>query len=167
MKQIKLPQDKKKFLMPGLSLLLLASVLVALYFFSQYQKTQSLLKNPTATSASEVKEITEKVGVLIELPKGEEPTVATVSDKNKLKDQAFFKNAENGDKVLIYTKAKKAILYRPSTNKIIEVAPVNLGEGTPSAAPAASPSVSPTPSTFIPFIPTSTPLPSPSPTVAP
>jgi hypothetical protein len=31
-----------------------------------------------------------------------------------------------GDKVLIYSRAQKAILYSPSKNKIIEVAPINL-----------------------------------------
>ena len=75
---------------------------------------------------SEMKQIVDKVGKLIELPENEEPTLATISDKDKLKDQAFFLNAQNGDKVLVYEKAGKAILYRPSTGKIVEVAPLNV-----------------------------------------
>ncbi len=135
------PALPKLKLKPSKNLLLLASVVIVVllalipsaYFYNQYRQ----LKNPTVLAESEVKSIVEKVGKLIELPKGENPTVATVSDKSKLADQAFFVNAQNGDKVLIYTTSKKAILYRPSTNKIIEVAPVNLGanQGTPSASP--------------------------------
>jgi len=74
-----------------------------------------------------VNKLVKEVGQLIELPK-ETPTVATITDENKLKDQAFFANAKNGDKVLIFTNSKKAILYRPSLKKIIEVAPINLGQ---------------------------------------
>jgi len=44
-----------------------------------------------------------------------------VTDANSFSNQAGFENAENGDKVLIYTNAKKAILYRPSINEIIVV----------------------------------------------
>lgn len=105
------------------------------YFFTKYQKSQELLKNPTEAARQEVKAIMEQVGKLIELP-NEEPTVATVSDKEKVKDQPFFAKAENGDKVLIYTQARKAILYRPLTNKIIEVSTVNLG-GDTGASPSA------------------------------
>lgn len=63
------------------------------------------------------------VGELMFLP-SEEPTIATVTDKEKLAKQPFFAQAENGDKVIIYTKAKKAILYRPSQKKIVDVAPL-------------------------------------------
>lgn len=86
---------------------------------------------------SEDKQLIAAVGRLIEVPIDESPTVATVVDAEKVKTQAFFINAQNGDKVLLYTKASKAIIYRPSTNKIIEVAPVNLGntqaQGTTTA----------------------------------
>ena len=69
------------------------------------------------------------VGKLMVLPTDEVPTLATVSDPDKLKDQAFFAHAEIGDKVLIYTKARKAILYSPSKNVIVEVSPLNITGG--------------------------------------
>ena len=80
----------------------------------------------------------EKISSLILLPQGEEPTVATVADKTKLDSQPFFKDALNGDKVLIYAKAGVAILYRPSLNKIVTVAPVQTVADqtlTPTPAP--------------------------------
>lgn len=84
------------------------------------------------------KELVEKVGKLVALPSGEEPTVATVTEREKLAGQPFFASAENGDKVLIYTKARKAILYDPDTNRVLEIAPLNIDE--PLALPSASPS---------------------------
>ena len=68
-------------------------------------------------------DVVDKVGKLMILP-GETATIATVTDVTKLNSQVFFKNAKNGDKVLIFTAAGKAILYRPGINKIIEVTAV-------------------------------------------
>ena len=59
----------------------------------------------------------------------------------KLGDQAFFSKAQKDDRVVIYAQAKKAILYRPSTKKIVEVAPLNIGENqaqTGQQAPAGT-----------------------------
>lgn len=91
--------------------------------------------------------LVETVGKLINLPEGEKPTVATVTDLNKLKSQSFFANAAVGDKVLVYFQAKKAYLYRPSTNKLIDIGPVSsvdqsnltsvAGEATVSASSKA------------------------------
>lgn len=64
------------------------------------------------------------------LPIGEIPTVATVSEPEKLKNQEFFKDAKKGDKVLIYTNARKAILYDPLADKIITIAPVSLDKNS-------------------------------------
>jgi hypothetical protein len=66
-----------------------------------------------------------RVGKLVQLPPGETPTVATVTDLKPLAGEAFFKEAAVGDKVLIYATSSKAILYRPSTDKVIQVAPLN------------------------------------------
>lgn len=92
------------------------------YYYKSYQK---LIKNPDIVTQQEVTWLQNKVGRLMQIP-NEVPSTATVIDKDKLKSQAFFNNSENGDKVLIYTEAKKAILYRPSTDKIIEVMPIAL-----------------------------------------
>lgn len=107
------------------------SLVAASYFFIQYR---SLKADPNKANAEETQKLVSRVGALILLPANEAPTVATVVDPEQLKDQPFFLNAKKGDKLLLYTSAKKAILYDPSAHKIIEVAPVNLGEG--SGAPA-------------------------------
>jgi hypothetical protein len=77
------------------------------------------------------------VGKLIVLPTDEQPTLATVVDPSKLKNQPFFAQAQKGDQVLIYTNARKAILYSPTANKIVEVAPLIIGaQAAPPAATA-------------------------------
>lgn len=59
------------------------------------------------------------------LPTGEQPTLATVTDKTKLQTP-FLKQADNGDKLLVYEKAAVAIIYRPSIDRIVAVGPVQV-----------------------------------------
>lgn len=109
-----------------------------IYYFIQYQTSQNLLKDPVLGTKIEAEKTVEKIAKMVELP-AEKPTVATVSDIAKLKKQPFFANARNGDKVLIYQKAKKAIIYRPSSNKIVEFGPINLGSATQDSAESTPP----------------------------
>ena len=136
----------RKFLIITIFIVVVIALIPTIYFYVQYQSTQELLKAPGQASNDETGTLVELVGKLIELPKSETPTIATVSDKSKLSDQPFFANSENGDKVLIYANSKKAYIYRPSINKIIEVASVNLSnnEGSQSAQ-ILGPNVSVTP----------------------
>lgn len=60
----------------------------------------------------------------IDLPKDEVPELATVVDAAKLKDQDFFRDAKNGDKILMYRNTGKAFLYRPSTDEVLVQAPL-------------------------------------------
>lgn len=95
----------------------------AAYFYNQLQV------DPEAQVQEEVDQLVERVGKLFVLPEDERPTVATISDIERLREQPFFARGKNGDRVLIYTSARKAILYDPVANKIVEVAPLNIGTG--------------------------------------
>jgi hypothetical protein len=62
------------------------------------------------------------VGKHIILPPGEGPVLARVSDPAQLPREPFFLSAKVGDIVLFYPASKKAYLYRPSMEKLVEVA---------------------------------------------
>lgn len=122
---------KNKKLIGGLVVFLVAIPLIV-GGFALFQKN-SQKNNPQVLAANQVNDILVKVGKLIDIP-DETPTVATVSDVTKLQSQEFFAKAQNGDKVIIFPNAKKAILYRPSTDKIVEVALYNPPVVTPQVS---------------------------------
>lgn len=93
-----------------------------------YLKVRNSQDESKVVASGEIELVVAEVSKLMMLPTDETPTVATVQDPEKLKDQPFFANAQNGYKVLIYAKAKKAILYDPVAKKIVEVAPLNINE---------------------------------------
>lgn len=136
---------KNKIVIGALGVALIAVAGGGGYFYYRYQQAQNEIlgiqtQNNSANQAqTEVKKWVAEVSKLMELPEGEEPTVATVSDINKLKEQPFFQKAKNGDKVLIYSNAKEAILYDPQLQKIVTVAPINIGSESAQPVTSASP----------------------------
>lgn len=124
----KIPFPKLK----GLSLpWLLVIVLIgfALFMLVQYREATRKLQSPSpAAVTQQANDVIDKVSKLVVVPANETPTVVNVSNVEKLKDQAFFAKAKDGDKVVVYAKQKQAILYRPSTNQIVNISTVT---GTP------------------------------------
>ena len=122
---------KKSYLIIALLVLIIGAG--GVFGYHQYDKVKQenkRLSDPQASAAAETERIKNEVSKLIDVPTDEQPTIASVVDASKLNNQPFFAKAQNGDRVLMYAKAKKAILYRPSTKKIVEVAPINLGNNT-------------------------------------
>ncbi|PIR75013.1 MAG: hypothetical protein CO030_05470 [Candidatus Magasanikbacteria bacterium CG_4_9_14_0_2_um_filter_42_11] len=116
------PSSKSGKIVVWLLLVLALIGATGTYYF--YHKYSVLIQDPTVSSQKDLDKTLAAVEKLMMLPDGETPTMATILDKNKLADQAFFAKAENDDVLLAYTKSLQAILYRPSTNKIIKVAPI-------------------------------------------
>lgn len=123
-------------------LLVIAVIFLAIQYVNLRSDKQSLNEqlisaqnNPQALVQKQSQAIIDKVGALMELPANETPTVAAVSDAAAARTQSnFFANAQNGDKVLMYVKAGQAILYRPSTNKVILVAPLTFSNQAATGA---------------------------------
>jgi hypothetical protein len=114
-------QNKTKILVITVVLIALSGYGLSYYLYSQ---NQSLKKNPDQVAQEQTTKIIAQVAKLMQLPTDESPSVVTVTDKSKVAGQPFFKNVENGDTLLVYSKNLQAILYRPSTNMIIQVGPV-------------------------------------------
>lgn len=143
--QVKTKNGLGSFLLKVLPYILILALGVGAGIYGVQQKPELFgLSKGTAAAQAETDALVSSVGKLIALPNDEKPTVATVTDIEKVKDQPFFKNAKNGDKVLIYTKAQKAIIYRESENRIIEVGAVNINnQPTTSESPSPESSDSP------------------------
>ncbi len=130
-----------------LSMITLVGLGIAAFSFYKYNKTQKELqaikKSTIAaqkTNNDQVSNIVAEVGKIMKLPDQEFPTMATISDVSKLKDQPFFRNSKNGDILLVYNKAGKAILYNPTDKKIVEVAPIgNSADNITSSSPTPAP----------------------------
>ncbi|MFC1780181.1 hypothetical protein ACFLY9_00590 [Patescibacteria group bacterium] len=122
------PSDgKKKFKVTKESLLVVIIILllVALGGIGYlYMKEKEKVENPTQIATEEAQKVKENVGKLILLDESEEPTIATIIDIEALKAEnpEFYKDASNGDKLLIYT--QRAIIYNQERNIIVNVAPV-------------------------------------------
>ena len=79
------------------------------------------MRKPALSAEAQVVRLVDEVGKAILLPQDELPTVAKVADASQLSNQPFFANARTGDDILIFEKAKKAILWRPSIQRVVEV----------------------------------------------
>lgn len=123
---------KVKTLFP---ILLIALVLLAVVLDTQRRKAQTELKNLTvrleqlqgnnAANQEKAKTIVQRVQKLMDIDVSVEPTVATIVDVEKLRQQnPFYDKAENGD-FLIVTPTR-AILYREEDNIILDVVPVQI-----------------------------------------
>jgi len=100
--------------------IIVALAATAGYFFWQYS---DLKANPDAAAQETTQRLVGKVSKLYAVP-DETPTVAQINDKEKLKEQPFFQSTQNGDYLLIFTKAKLAVLFRENENKLINVGPI-------------------------------------------
>lgn len=99
----------------------LFSLLAVFFFYHKYW-----VNSPEKLAEREINQLVKSVARLIDLPADELPVVATVKNTDELKEQTFFSNAKIGYKILIYEKNKKAIMYNPESDKIVEVSHIGV-----------------------------------------
>lgn len=124
-KRVKKP--KKRLFIVAAIVIVMALIAAGLIAVAVVQHREiERLRSPEAVAEiarQETSDLVNKVSALIQLP-DEDPTIATVEDITKLKEQPFFADAQNGDKVLIFSVASQAVIYRDSENRIINAGPI-------------------------------------------
>lgn len=115
-----------------IAVMALTGCLVMFVKYSVAKKRINSLTTPQGQqdlAKMEVKALLDKVSKHIVLPTDEEPTVASITDADALKtEQAFYKDAKNGDKVIIFMQAKKAIIYNEENDILVNVGPIFMNE---------------------------------------
>jgi len=86
------------------------------------KNTASAAPMTEATSSDPAIQLADTIGKTIDLP-SETPLLVTVQDASKVSANPFFAKTQSGDQVLYYQSAKIAVLYRPSTKKVINYSP--------------------------------------------
>ncbi len=106
-------------------------LLVLAYFgYAWYLANQPVSQAQNEQFLEERTIVINKVKALTQIP-NEDPQLFTVNDANLLKSQqAFFKDAVNGDILLIFQTSGIAILFRNSTNQIISSGPISFQQPT-------------------------------------
>lgn len=109
------------------------------YFgYKYYQSKQASPEAQAAQADAEKKTVLDKLAKLMVLPEGD-PVLFKVNDQDTMrKQQAFFKDTMNGDVLLVFQASSKAIIYRPSTNMVVNVGPINFDQTKDTKEPAST-----------------------------
>lgn len=103
----------------GVILLLVVIVAYSQYKLYKLSTDEKIVSGETVTvnASTTPQEIIKMLGRHILLPEGD-PQIAEVRDVEKLREQqAFFKNAENGDIIVLYEST--IFIYRPSRDVVV------------------------------------------------
>lgn len=107
-------------------LILAAAVLVLLlgagtWKYLDQQRQLKELKSSQKSAAELEKELVDEVSKIAVVPVGEDPIIREVESLEAVAGQPFYSQSKVGDRVLLYSNAKRAILYRPSTKQIVNI----------------------------------------------
>ena len=103
------------------SIIIIAIIIFGLFLFNKINKVKTFSLDVGNITE---KNLIEKVSELYLFPTNEVPKIATVSDPKLLNNESLSRLAEKDDKLFIFVKNQKAVLYRPSVNKIIDIVSV-------------------------------------------
>ena len=124
-------KPKKNVVFLTVTLVILGLVGFGAWSFYNYQQAKkevvrlSTLDGQKELQEREIGRLLSAVAKHLVLPEDEQPTVATISDIEALKEnQPFFNGARNGDKVIVYTEASRAIIYSLERDVIVNVGTV-------------------------------------------
>lgn len=114
----------------GKKVLLIANVLLLIGLAGTtaflFMENKDLNDQITLTTEEKNARLISEINEVFDLPE-EEPVVAVVTDPEEFKKQySAFDNAESGDYLLFYRKARLNVLYRSSEKRVVKTATVTV-----------------------------------------
>jgi hypothetical protein len=118
------PVARRKRKLPWLRLLLVG-IVALIILFGLYKGGEAAYKalfmQTVSSEKIDEKAVLEELNRIAVLP-DEPPQIATVSDPEAVRKQSeFFANAQEGDLIIAFLKARQIIIYRPSDGKIVNM----------------------------------------------
>ena len=128
---------KLRWVFRGIQILFYIVILAGLgWSFKSYQNAKreimqlSSLNGQTDLRNKQVEQLVAKAGKHVILPE-EQPVVVNIENARAMaQEEPFYKDARDNDKVLVFAKEKKALIYRPDEDIIVNMGPVYVeGDG--------------------------------------
>lgn len=122
---------KKILIITNIVLLLGLSGATAYLFIENRDLSRELALPEQERKDLQNEKLLAEIGEIFDLPEGEDPTIVYVNDAEKAVEEnpglaEVFDDLQQGDYLLVYRKARTAIHYRPSEQKVIKSTTVNL-----------------------------------------
>lgn len=104
---------------------LLIIIIIAVLSIAIFKKFNPTVKTGEGQlTEKQIKTLVIKVSKLINVPE-ETPVIATIIKADQLiAEQKFYAGSKDGDYLMVFSKAQKAIIYRESEDKLINVGPI-------------------------------------------
>ncbi len=130
------PKGRASFLRTLVSLIVLALFIVAIVYSVRHI-------SPERKQAMENTALIQSIGKLMIIP-NEQPIVATINQAAVLiQEQPFYTGSQNGDKLVIFPKAQKAVIYSPSRDVIVNSGPFVINQDQKAAGSVTPSQVTP------------------------
>lgn len=120
MKKNQTPKSVQKKSHKVLTLIIIFGLALVFLLGSYYKSEQA--KHEKKIEAENIVML-EKISKLLNAP-DEKPIVSTVNSKEDFANAPTFRSAEKGDKLFVWVSANQAVLYRPSTNQVLDITTV-------------------------------------------
>jgi hypothetical protein len=103
---------------------ILIIIIIALLGYAVYDKFFATTTLETQLSEKEIKSLVVKVSKLINVPE-ELPVVAKIIKAEELMaEQKFYTGSKDGDYLIVFPTTQKAMIYRESEDRLINVGPI-------------------------------------------
>ncbi len=103
---------------------ILIILIILILGYALFDKFYLSKKDNSQLTDKQIASLVKKVSKLISVP-DEKPVVATILKADELiAEQKFYLGSQNGDYLIVFPTAQKALIYREKEDKLINVGPI-------------------------------------------